>query len=133
MLDTALAVGDFDVGDPQHHGTPEERAPRSSPAPAAATPRGGHVLEQHRASTSACAAGAAGTGSRRTHPKPEVFAVLIGAIVAVCVMLLILAFLAPRLSRDPSAGASGLRPRAAARLKAPGPLGRLFSKPFRSG
>ncbi len=59
---------------------------------------------------------------------------LIGAIIAVCIVLLILAFLAPRLSPGPERGAHrafGLGSRAGS--KAPGPLGRLFSKPFRSG
>ena len=59
---------------------------------------------------------------------------LIGAIVVVCVVLLILAFVAPRLSRGPERGAHkafGLGSRAGS--KAPGPLGRLFYKPFRYG
>ncbi len=59
---------------------------------------------------------------------------LIGAIIAVCVILLILAFLAPRLSHGPERGAHrafGLGSRAGS--KAPGPLGRLLAKPFNSG
>lgn len=55
-------------------------------------------------------------------------------IVAVCVVLAVLAFLAPRLSRHPQRGAQrtlGLGSRAGG--KAPGFLGRIFSKPFRSG
>lgn len=59
---------------------------------------------------------------------------LIAAIVVVCIVLLVLAFLAPRLSHGPERGAHGafgLGSRAGA--KAPGPLGRLLSKPFRSG
>ncbi|MEW2218081.1 DUF6411 family protein [Streptomyces sp. NPDC006990] len=54
-------------------------------------------------------------------------------IVAVCVVLLVLAFLAPRLSRRPERGTQrtlGAGTRTAG--KAPGVLGRLFSKPFRS-
>ena len=59
---------------------------------------------------------------------------LIGAIIAVCVVLLVLAFVAPRLSRHPERAAHrgfGLGSRAGS--QAPGPLGRLLSKPFRSG
>lgn len=55
-------------------------------------------------------------------------------IVGVCAVLLVLAFLVPRLSRHPERGTRttlGAGSRAAG--KAPGPLGRLFSKPFRSG
>ncbi|MDT0379411.1 DUF6411 family protein [Streptomyces sp. DSM 42041] len=55
------------------------------------------------------------------------------AIIAGCVLLLVLAFLLPRLSRHPERGAHktlGAGSRTAG--KAPGPLGRLFSKPFRS-
>ncbi|MDF4249014.1 MULTISPECIES: DUF6411 family protein [unclassified Streptomyces] len=54
-------------------------------------------------------------------------------IVAVCVVLLVLAFLAPRLSRRPERGTQrtlGAGNRTAG--KAPGALGRLLSKPFRS-
>ncbi len=54
-------------------------------------------------------------------------------IVGVCLVLLVLAFLVPRLSRHPQRGTQktlGAGSRAAG--KAPGPLGRLFSKPFRS-
>jgi hypothetical protein len=52
-------------------------------------------------------------------------------IVAICIILLLLAFVAPRLSRGPERGtqrAFGAGGRAAG--KAPGPLGRLLSKPF---
>ena len=59
---------------------------------------------------------------------------LIGGVIAICAVLLVLAFVAPRLSRHPeraSHRAFGLGSRAGS--KAPGPLGRLFSKPFRSG
>ncbi|WP_055696086.1 DUF6411 family protein [Streptomyces prasinopilosus] len=58
--------------------------------------------------------------------------VIVG-IVALCVVLALLAFLVPRLSHGPERGtqrALGLGSRAGG--KAPGPLGRLFSKPFRS-
>lgn len=59
---------------------------------------------------------------------------LIAAIVVICIVLLLLAFLAPRLSRHPErathkAFGSGGR---IANL-APGPLGRWLAKPFRSG
>ena len=56
---------------------------------------------------------------------------LIGGIIAFCVVLLVLAFLFPRLSRHPEHGserALGLGSREAS--KAPGKLGRWFSKPF---
>ncbi|MEU1040621.1 DUF6411 family protein [Streptomyces sp. NPDC005551] len=55
------------------------------------------------------------------------------AIVAVCVVLLVLAFLVPRLSRHPERGTQrtlGAGSQAAG--KAPGRLGRWLSKPFRS-
>jgi hypothetical protein len=57
----------------------------------------------------------------------------IAAIVAFCILILILAFLAPRLSRHPERGGQkvlGLGGRGAG--KAPGPLGRLLQKPFRT-
>ena len=56
---------------------------------------------------------------------------LIGAVIVFCVLLLILAFLFPKLSRHPERGgqkAMGTGSRGAS--KAPGPLGRWFSKPF---
>ena len=56
---------------------------------------------------------------------------LIGGIIVFCIFLLILAFLFPRLSRTPERGSQrviGAGGRGAS--KAPGPLGRLFSKPF---
>ena len=56
---------------------------------------------------------------------------LIAGVIAFCVLLLILAFLAPRLSRHPERGGQkvlGLGGRGAG--KAPGPLGRMLSKPF---
>ncbi|MFD8592443.1 DUF6411 family protein [Streptomyces sp. NPDC059637] len=55
-------------------------------------------------------------------------------IVAVCAVLLVLAFLVLRLSRHPERGAQrslGAGSRAAG--KAPGPLGRWLAKPFHSG
>jgi hypothetical protein len=55
------------------------------------------------------------------------------AIVAVCVILLVLAFLVPRLSRGPQRGVDktlGVGQRAGG--KAPGLLGKLFSKSFGS-
>jgi hypothetical protein len=55
----------------------------------------------------------------------------IGIIVAICIVLLVLAFLVPRLSRGPQRGVDrtlsvGQRTGG----KAPGPIGRLFSKSF---
>jgi len=58
---------------------------------------------------------------------------IIVGIVAVCAVLAVLAFFIPKLSRHPERGTQrtlGLGSRAGG--KAPGPLGRLFSKPFRS-
>ncbi|MFE0801251.1 DUF6411 family protein [Streptomyces sp. E2N166] len=58
---------------------------------------------------------------------------VIAGIIVLCVVLAALAFLLPRLSRHPQNGAQrtmGVGSRAGS--KAPGPLGRLFSKPFRS-
>ena len=55
----------------------------------------------------------------------------IAAVIAFCVLLLVLAFLAPRLSRHPERGGQkvlGTGGRAAG--SAPGPLGRLLRKPF---
>lgn len=56
---------------------------------------------------------------------------LIAAVAVVCVVLLVLAFLVPRLSHAPQRGVDrtlGIGQRAGG--KAPGPLGRLFQKPF---
>ena len=56
---------------------------------------------------------------------------VIGGVIALCIIILILAFLFPRFSRHPQHGsqkAIGLGSRGAS--KAPGPLGRWFSKPF---
>ena len=58
---------------------------------------------------------------------------IIGGVIAFCILILILAFLAPRLSRGPERGgekALGLGSRGAS--KAPGKLGRWFSKPFQT-
>ncbi|CAM5467904.1 MULTISPECIES: DUF6411 family protein [Streptomyces] len=58
---------------------------------------------------------------------------MIAAVIGLCLVLAVLAFLLPRLSRHPQNGAQrtlGLGSRAGS--KAPGVLGRLFSKPFRS-
>lgn len=56
---------------------------------------------------------------------------LIGAIIAFCVLLFIVALLFPRTSRHMERGGDaplGVGQRAAG--KAPGPLGRWFQKPF---
>ena len=55
----------------------------------------------------------------------------IAIVAGFCVLILILAFVAPRLSRHPERGGQkvlGLGSRGAG--KAPGPLGRLLQKPF---
>jgi hypothetical protein len=57
----------------------------------------------------------------------------IAIIAGVCVILLILAFLVPKLSRHPQRGVDktlGVGQRAGG--KAPGPIGRLLAKPFSS-
>ena len=59
---------------------------------------------------------------------------VIGGLVAICILLLILAFLAPRLSRYPQRGVDkslGAGSRNAS--KAPGKLGSWLSKPFNKG
>jgi hypothetical protein len=57
----------------------------------------------------------------------------IAAIVAVCVVLLVLAFLLPRLSRHPQRGVDRtLGAGQSAAGSAPGFLGRWFQKPFSS-
>jgi Family of unknown function (DUF6411) len=57
---------------------------------------------------------------------------VIAAVIVVCIVLLLLAFLLPRFSRHPERGVQGaLGVGGRAGSKAPGPLGRLFSKPFR--
>jgi Family of unknown function (DUF6411) len=58
---------------------------------------------------------------------------LIAGIVAICLLLLVLGFLVPRLSRGPQRGVDatlGAGQRAGG--KAPGPIGKLFSKSFGS-
>jgi hypothetical protein len=58
---------------------------------------------------------------------------IIAGVAAFCVLLLVAAFVAPRLSRHPQRGgqkAVGLGQRGAA--KAPGKLGHWLSKPFDS-
>jgi Family of unknown function (DUF6411) len=56
---------------------------------------------------------------------------LIAGVIALCIVLFVLALLAPRLSRGPqraSQGVLGFGSRGAS--KAPGKLGRWLSKPF---
>jgi hypothetical protein len=56
---------------------------------------------------------------------------LIGGIIAICILLLILAFVAPRLSRYPQQGvAKGLGAGRRTGAKAPGKLGGWLQKPF---
>ena len=58
---------------------------------------------------------------------------LIGGVVVICVVLFVLALLAPRLSRKPQAAVDrGFGAGARAAGHAPGPLGRWLPKPFRS-
>jgi hypothetical protein len=57
----------------------------------------------------------------------------VAVIVGVCVVLLVLAFLFPRLSRHPERGTQGvLGVGRSGASKAPGPLGRWLAKPFSS-
>jgi uncharacterized protein DUF6411 len=59
---------------------------------------------------------------------------IIGGVIAICILLLVLAFIAPRLSRYPQRGVSkslGAGSRNAS--KAPGKLGSWLSKPFNKG
>ncbi|HWH95733.1 MAG TPA: DUF6411 family protein [Baekduia sp.] len=59
---------------------------------------------------------------------------LIGGVIVLCIVLAILAFLAPRLSRHPQHGASRVFGTGAQTgSKAPGKLGRWLAKPFRTG
>jgi hypothetical protein len=56
---------------------------------------------------------------------------LIAAVIGICVLLLILGFLVPRLSNHAERGADkGFSLGQRAGSKAPGPLGRWLSKPF---
>ena len=56
---------------------------------------------------------------------------LIGGVIAICILLLILAFIAPRLSRYPQRGVNkSLGAGRRAGSKAPGKLGSWLSKPF---
>ena len=58
---------------------------------------------------------------------------VIAVVAGVCILLLILAFLVPRLSRGPERGASKtIGAGGSAAGKAPGPLGRWLRKPFNS-
>jgi hypothetical protein len=58
----------------------------------------------------------------------------IAVAIAICVLLLILAFVAPRLSRHPQRGVTKAYSTGGnVAGKAPGPLGRLLRKPFDSG
>jgi hypothetical protein len=58
---------------------------------------------------------------------------LIGAIIAVCILLLVLAFLLPRMSRGPQRGVDrSLGVGQSAGAHAPGRLGRWLQKPFSS-
>ena len=56
---------------------------------------------------------------------------LIAAVIGICVILLILAFLFPRLSTHPQRGVEGaLGGGARGASKAPGKLGKWLAKPF---
>jgi hypothetical protein len=58
---------------------------------------------------------------------------LIAAIIIICVVLLVLAFLFPRLSRGPERGVDGvLNGGQRGAGLAPGKLGRWLQKPFRT-
>jgi hypothetical protein len=60
--------------------------------------------------------------------------VVVAAVIAFCLLVLVLAFLAPRLSRPvQNAGDRTLGVGQRAGGSAPGFLGRLFQKPFSSG
>ena len=57
----------------------------------------------------------------------------IAGVIALCIVLLILAFLAPRLSSHPQRGANAaFGAGARGGSKAPGKLGKWFAKPFRT-
>ncbi|WP_405825752.1 DUF6411 family protein [Streptomyces sp. NBC_01390] len=56
---------------------------------------------------------------------------IIAGVIGLCVLLAVLAFFVPRLSRRPERGTQrSLGAGARAGSKAPGVLGRIFSKPF---
>jgi hypothetical protein len=56
---------------------------------------------------------------------------IIGGVIAICILLLFLAFVAPRLSQVPQRGVDkGLGLGSRAGQKAPGKLGGWLSKPF---
>ena len=56
---------------------------------------------------------------------------IIGGVIVICIVLLVLAFLAPRLSRGPQNGVNkGLGKGSSTASKAPGKLGSWLSKPF---
>ena len=56
---------------------------------------------------------------------------VIGGVIVICVVLLVLAFVAPRLSRHPQRGVDkGLGMGSRNASKAPGKLGSWLSKPF---
>jgi hypothetical protein len=58
---------------------------------------------------------------------------LIAGVLAFCVLILVLAFVAPRLSRGPQrAGQGVLSVGSRGASKAPGRLGRWLAKPFQS-
>ena len=58
---------------------------------------------------------------------------IIGLVIGFCVLLLIAAFLAPRMSRHVERGGQApMRAGQKAGHKAPGGLGRLLAKPFQS-
>jgi Family of unknown function (DUF6411) len=55
----------------------------------------------------------------------------VAVIIGVCAVILVLAFLVPRLSRHPERGTQGvLGAGRSGASHAPGPLGRWLSKPF---
>jgi Family of unknown function (DUF6411) len=57
--------------------------------------------------------------------------VLIGAVIAICILLAVLGFLVPRLSNHARRGTDkGFSAGRRAGSKAPGPIGRLLSKSF---
>jgi hypothetical protein len=59
---------------------------------------------------------------------------IIGAVIALCILLFLLALIAPRLSRHPQRGADrAFDLGARGGSKAPGRLGRWLAKPFTTG